>query len=658
LGVILYELLAGRSPYPTDGPISQVVRNISEVVPAKPSECDRRLGDELDTIVLKALAKDPARRYPSVDALAADIERYLAGRPIEAKSDSGWYVLKKSLIRYRAAVAVATAFVITISGALVVSLWQWRAAQRNAVAAEVNARAAQASFGRARDTVEQMLTVVTEDSMTNIPQTEVLRSSLVEKALRFYQGSLEENSDDPAVRFETGCAYCRLGRCAIELGQFEQGLGFYRQAIVLLERLSLEHPATPEYRVALADSWGHLGTHLRLNLHRLQEGEAAHRKALELHEKLAADSPRTPAYLAKLASGHVNLGHVFRETYRFQEAEREFRVALAIREALATQLPADPVPLADSHQWLGELLMATNRMPEAETHLRAVVLVHEQLLASSPANTGRRAALARRQMSLGELLFRTRRFAEAEELFRQAIAHEEQLRTDFPGVRQYLHHLSLAHERLGQGLLLAGEFDRAEQVLRQVLHLCEEQVARFPESAEEGTLLAWAHYNLGVALYQAGRRDEATEEFRAAVPLLEKRIVLHPDSVRFAGHLAWVLTTCPDARFHDGDRAVAIAQKGLRLSPDLPLLHQAVGMGHYRAGRWEQAIPALEKGTPEAETWLFLAMTHARLGHAGEARAFYDRAVKWMEEKASGDETQCRVREEAAAVLGLASRPS
>ena len=521
LGVILYELLARRGPYPTDGPISQVVRSIAETAPLKPSRHDRRLDDELDTIALKALAKAPERRYPSVDALAADIQRYLAGRPIEAKSDSGWYVLKKNLVRYRAVVAVAAAFAVTVSAGLVVSLWQWRAARWNTAAAEVNARAAEANFARARNAVDQMLTAAADESLAKIPQTEALRRALLEKALTFYEGFLEENSADPAIRFEAGQAYCRLGRCAAEMGQFQQAHGLYGQAIAILEALSAEYPATPEYREALAGLWNYLGGNLRQTLQRPQEGGAAHRAALELYGKLAADFPGVPTYRAKLAESLVNVAHVLRGAYRLEEAEGEYRRALAIREAFAAESPSDPAPLAASRQWLGELLVQMHRMPEAEAHLRAAVLVYEQLFASSPGDAARRAALARRQMGLGELLFRTRRFVEAEELFRQAITHEEKLMADFPGVRQYLHHLSLAYQSLGQGLLLAGQFDKATEALRQVLRLCQMQALRFPESAEEGTLLAWAHYNLGVALHRAGQRDQAAEEFQKAFSLLE-----------------------------------------------------------------------------------------------------------------------------------------
>lgn len=114
LGVILYEMVTGIPPYDSEGSLSDVVHNITEIDPPPPSERQADINDELDTIVLKALAKEKDRRYPSAESLKRDVERYLAGEPIDAKRDSTWYVLRKLARRHRAAVAVAASFVIVV----------------------------------------------------------------------------------------------------------------------------------------------------------------------------------------------------------------------------------------------------------------------------------------------------------------------------------------------------------------------------------------------------------------------------------------------------------------------------------------------------------------------------------------------------------------
>ncbi len=134
LGVILYEALTGHYPYPVIGQAADVLRHIAETPPTPPSKAWRpesgvhqrsgkkrvsRTGcpidDEVQTIVLKALAKEVDRRYQSAGALADDVNRYLLDEPIEAKRDSGLYVLKKTLARYKAAVAVAAGGVIILT---------------------------------------------------------------------------------------------------------------------------------------------------------------------------------------------------------------------------------------------------------------------------------------------------------------------------------------------------------------------------------------------------------------------------------------------------------------------------------------------------------------------------------------------------------------
>jgi len=133
LGVILYELLTGQYPYPVVGQMMEVLRHITETAPTPPSRSWKpdagvtkrssgkvRLGqcpidDEVQTIVLKALSKERERRYQGAGELARDVVHYLHGEPIEAKRDSGLYVLKKQLRRYRHAVAVAVGFALVLA---------------------------------------------------------------------------------------------------------------------------------------------------------------------------------------------------------------------------------------------------------------------------------------------------------------------------------------------------------------------------------------------------------------------------------------------------------------------------------------------------------------------------------------------------------------
>ncbi len=126
LGVVLYEVLLGHLPYDfTTDSLIDIPRVIVAHAPLSPS---RRLHSDLQAIVYKALEKHPDDRYPSAEALASDLRRFLSGEPIEAKRDRAWYVLTKTLRRYRRTVSlVASTFVVLCGIAVWLGLMYVRA---------------------------------------------------------------------------------------------------------------------------------------------------------------------------------------------------------------------------------------------------------------------------------------------------------------------------------------------------------------------------------------------------------------------------------------------------------------------------------------------------------------------------------------------------
>jgi eukaryotic-like serine/threonine-protein kinase len=132
LGTVLYELLAGEHPWKLrHGSRSALEEAILNLDPCRPSETARAsrklaatLRGDLDSIVLKALKKQPAERYATVNSFAQDIERYLAGDPVSAQPDSAWYVARKFLSRHKLAAMSSAATVLALAAGLSVALWQ------------------------------------------------------------------------------------------------------------------------------------------------------------------------------------------------------------------------------------------------------------------------------------------------------------------------------------------------------------------------------------------------------------------------------------------------------------------------------------------------------------------------------------------------------
>lgn len=151
LGVVLYELLTGRWPY-VDEPVH--LRVIAESEPIAPSKVNgeraRELAGDLDSILLKALEKKPARRYGTVAQLADDLRRYLAGEPVTARNATWSYRTGKFLRRHRWSAAAAAVLVLTLGVATGVSLRQARIAERERAKAEAVAGFVERLLGASR----------------------------------------------------------------------------------------------------------------------------------------------------------------------------------------------------------------------------------------------------------------------------------------------------------------------------------------------------------------------------------------------------------------------------------------------------------------------------------------------------------------------------
>jgi len=218
LGVILYEMLTDCLPYPIQDESQDVIaRHIVETPPARPSAIRRDIDDDLDTIVLRALAKETERRYQSVAALGEDLRRYLRGEAIEAKRDSAWYVLRRFTARNRwkvgaASVALAALTVFSV----IVSILYSRARIAQATT-EARSRVVRESQRYLMDKVDELnwadnrLAEIVA-AHPDLPEMRLMRKVLSEEPVAVFSAVVEDMpdglvdsvSDPDRADYETG----------------------------------------------------------------------------------------------------------------------------------------------------------------------------------------------------------------------------------------------------------------------------------------------------------------------------------------------------------------------------------------------------------------------------------------------------------------------
>ena len=272
LGVILYQMLTGRFPYEIAGHMRDVLDNILRAQPLRPSTVRRKINDEVETIVLKCLSKERDRRYQSAGELARDIRRYLSGEAIEAKRDSGWYLITKTLRRHRTATGIAAAFLVLIIafGLVMTVLWQRAVdAEKRTSIALSQLKDAQALERAQRDRAEENFRYGTlgslqlihelDEAMLDLRGATPAREVLLKQALANVDRLRTEAEENPALRRDLALALDRLGDIqgslyAGRLGETATARQQYARAREIRAALLTETPDNPRANADMAES--------------------------------------------------------------------------------------------------------------------------------------------------------------------------------------------------------------------------------------------------------------------------------------------------------------------------------------------------------------------------------------------------------------------
>ncbi len=333
LGVMLYEMLAGRRPIEPQGTsLASLLDSLRRDTPRRLGQLDRRLRGDLETIVHKAITRDPAMRYATAAELAADLRRYLNHEPVTARSPGIWYVLSRAARRHRAAVTAAAAVLVAIVG--FGSL---------ATVGFVRARIAQHQLERQLADEARAYSALVNDvasEMKEISGSKPALRALLNITLAKTQRLLEKRPDDPELLDSLAKTLTYLSDIEADIGNLQQALSLRRRALVVRERLIGLEPDNLDVQADTSITLVKIGDIFRTQ-NRRDEVWPWYLRALEIDQSLHATDPRRRYFADNLFWSYHRLGELANEQQRPHEfLDWEWRAVLQL-EALDRIAPDD-----------------------------------------------------------------------------------------------------------------------------------------------------------------------------------------------------------------------------------------------------------------------------------------------------------------------------
>ncbi len=576
LGIILYELLAGRRPYSVaNRPDYEAIQIICQKEPSKPSasvqertepspnEEDRSgtdvasttlsrvdwrlLTGDLDTIVMKAIRKEPERRYGSADQLSEDIRRYLEGLPVLARKDTLGYRAGKFVKRHTAGVAAICFIGLSLIGGIIATAWQARIAQRQRVKAEQ----------RLNDVRRLASSFLFEfhDAIANLPGATPARKLVVSKALEYLDRLAAEAEGDDALQEEVAIAYDRVADLqgnpfSMNLGDAKGAVASYEKAHQIRQALYQKHPADPRSRLGLASSVRKLG-----------DGAIAEGRVADSVQNYRQSTTMTEDLLSK-DGGNLD--------FQRELAEVSSRLCNAL------------MPAGDT----AGAIAACNRYAD----------LSQPLLERNPRDLTLRGKIANNTTHLGNALRLSGRVDEALEKFRSAVAQFEAILVRDPSNGGAQRSLAMTHAQIGNTLGVQGKASEAAASHEAAVKLMNGLAAADPNNARFRTDLTYMLLRRVGVMLRAGQRSEARESARAGLAMLKAQAERPEASTEDFNNYAYWLSACDVPELRDPAQAMRYATRAVEASPRPNAMYlSTLSWAHFRSGDPAKAVELTEK---------------------------------------------------------------
>jgi eukaryotic-like serine/threonine-protein kinase len=618
LGATLYELITLRSAF--EGSNRQdLLRRIAQDDPRRPRAQNPAIPIDLETIVMKAMDKDPASRYATAREMADDLERFLNDQPVRARKPAAIERLARSARRHMAIVVAVVPLLFVIVALLALGLLMVLAERSQILSqqSEISKQKFDAEKSRgdarrqrdvARRAVDEMYTLVASEWLNKQTNLQPLQRDFLQKALAYYQEFASEKDTDPVIRIQTAWAFYRLGDIERRLGNLAAGEQGYRKAIETIETLAEGKAMRPELLEPLADSYSVLGELLD-ETGRTDESKLALVRAIELDRVLIASIPDKPENAKRLADQYDKLGTSLGRNGQHQDAEAAFQKAIA-KGPLTDQSAAPTRAHATSN--LAITLKKQGKLPEAQRLYRQAIELYGSLAQSDPESPHYKARLADSLLNLGQALPADSK--ELEAIFRRAAGVYQGLATDAPEVSGYRENLATTLINLANLCAGAGRLREAEAAAREARSLLEGVVERAPSAIPPQELLAHSLTFLAKVHAETGQTAAALAEVQRACDIFDK---LKPQSLDLKWKRAWSFANLAQLREVSGELSAADHTRQSAVAAFEGLVSEAPDQLTYRADFAYQLM--------------LLAVSSGRNGRKVEAERDFKLAIESLE---------------------------
>jgi len=569
LGVLLYRLLTGHPPFRFEGrPLHELAREISETEPTKPSlVIDRvveetsydgsrvqltpevvsrsregepgvlrdRLAGDLDNILLKALRREPERRYSSVEQFSEDIRRHLEGLPVWARKDTIRYRTAKFVKRHRTSVAVGVLFVITLIAGIVATSWQAHVARQQRARAEQR-------FNEVRQLASSVIFDL-EPAIADLPGSTSARKLLVHNALRYLDTLAIEAKEDRSLQRELANAYLKLADVQgnplhSNLGDTAGSIANYKKVVSMREALVAADPKNQDDRFQLAVAYRWLGQ-MQVASGDLHAGLDHATKAKSIMEEFGKDKSDDVKVLDELendyeAIGDINGGNGLSANLGNAEAAIEnHRKALASAEKRARLQPGTASPkngIAIYNAKIGDDQIKLGDRNGAMVSYRKSLDVYKTLM-QQHSNPRYMRTIGLLYTRVGDAYLMDSQYSQAAKNYQDAVDLAKKFVEQDPKDVLVSSDLAVGYGLLGKTLGESGQFKAGMDLLAKAVAIMEKIVAHDPNNTDSKRILGVFYMWRGQILGKSGNVDGALADHRLTASLLEAIHAAEPKDV-------------------------------------------------------------------------------------------------------------------------------